>query len=113
MVVQMLVAFNVCWRIFMLVGLCLLVVVPLPKGERRGAISGFVPEIQVVPTDVVTRRRVVGCAAAASALGTVARSGLRTSVDLRCPQGCHLPRELLETLQKLGCVVGRAGRCSL
>jgi hypothetical protein len=35
-------------------------VVPLLEETRWGAFSGFVPEIPVVPADVVSRRRVAG-----------------------------------------------------
>jgi len=44
----------------LLAGVSLLAKVPLLVGARRGAFAGFVPELPVVPADVVGLQRVVG-----------------------------------------------------
>jgi hypothetical protein len=111
LLVQTLAALHVRWRNFLLVGACVLAVVPLPAvvhllvGARWGAFSGFIPKLPVVPADLMLRL-VVGSASAGSGFRTVAFSGLRMFVGVWCAQGFDLQRDL-DTFQEPGCVVDR------
>jgi len=83
----------------LLAGVSLLADVPLLVGAKWGAFSGFVPELPVIPADVVELQRVVGGAAAAiSGVRALADSGMRAAVCLGCPQRSNLSRELLDPL---------------